>query len=125
MITMPVSEILDRYSILSLKMERLPEEKKKQIESQHKTYGKEYEELTFTFPFLISLFEELLEANGAIWDLEADIRQGNITDFEEIGKRAVRIRDINHKRIEVKNKIAEALDQDSKDIKFDHRSAEQ
>lgn len=64
------------------------------------------------------VFVDLLLINSKIWNLEADIRQGKELSLEEIGKRALAIRDINKKRIAVKNTLSKY-----KEIKIDHASA--
>ena len=48
------------------------------------------------------------EINGRIWDLESDIRKGKEGELgsEEVGRRALMIRNINSERIALKNQIA-------------------
>ena len=50
----------------------------------------------------------LYDINGQIWDLEADIRNGKegLLGLEEVGRRALKIRDLNAERIRLKNEIA-------------------
>jgi hypothetical protein len=63
----------------------------------------------------------LQSANLSIWRLESDIRNGNLKDLEEIGRRAIRIRELNRTRISLKNEI----DKDygiPPEVKIDHVS---
>jgi hypothetical protein len=53
---------------------------------------------------------ELLSANHNIWQLEADIRNGILDDLQEIGRRALQIRNINRDRIELVNQINQHYD---------------
>jgi len=68
--------------------------------------------------------QELYEINKNQWDLEADLRNGNEEKLglEEIGRRAIAIRNSNNKRVALKNKIAEETGIGFKDIKVDHIS---
>ena len=45
----------------------------------------------------------LLEINNKIWGLESDIRQGKELGLEEVGRRAIAIRDLNKQRVRLKN----------------------
>jgi hypothetical protein len=70
------------------------------------------------------LLTSLYVINGKIWDLEADIRQGKegILGLEEVGRRALAIRDFNGERIRLKNEITELVGEKYKEIKIDHAS---
>ena len=94
-----IGEIVDRYSICKLKSERL------QLD-----LSQEINELTSEMNLYNGLDEyinELYKVNGNIWDLESDIRKCNeaILGLEEIGRRALKIRDFNNIRVSIKNKI--------------------
>jgi hypothetical protein len=56
--------------------------------------------------------------------MEADIRQGkdNLLNLEEVGRRALGIRNINKFRIRIKNEIVEKTNKGFKDIKVNHGS---
>jgi len=62
--------------------------------------------------------------NRLIWELENEIRNGGEDKFglEEVGRRAIKIRDLNKKRIEYKNIVSE-LSKGFKETKINHRSA--
>ena len=55
--------------------------------------------------------QDLYIVNGKIWDLETDIRLGkeNKLGLEEVGRRALKIRDLNKERVELKNKIVRVV----------------
>ena len=67
---------------------------------------------------------DLVLCNSLIWSLEADIRLGKEgrLGFEEVGRRAIAIRDHNRKRTEIKARISIATG-DTPDVKVDHASA--
>lgn len=56
---------------------------------------------------LIRYFRELYYINGEIWKLESDIRlnKEKKLGLEEVGRRAIKIRNWNNKRLLVQNKI--------------------
>lgn len=62
--------------------------------------------------------------NALIWSLESDIRSGKegLLGLEEIGRRALKIRDYNAHRVEIKKEIAAAVGE-YVEIKTDHASA--
>lgn len=74
---------------------------------------------------LITNVIRLAQMNFEIWNLEHEIRNGGEDKFtlEEIGRRALKIRDLNKKRIEYKNKITELTGIDHKEVKINHHSA--
>ena len=103
----PFQELIDRLSIEKLKEDRIPGYK-----SEFKTDALIYltEEMSeVDSTHLMSYFKDLYEWNGKIWDLESAIRQGKEGELglEEVGRRAIAIRELNNKRIEVKNRITE------------------
>jgi len=56
--------------------------------------------------------------------LESDIRGGkeNLLGLEEVGRRAIMIRDLNKKRVALRNKIIEETGIGFKDVKVNHAS---
>lgn len=101
---MPIAEVVDRYSILVLKMKRQPVTPS--LTAEHDAFKAQVDAST-TQP----LFLQLLDVNGRIWDLEGDIRQGkeHQLGLEEVGRRALAIRDLNRERIRIKNLIAQIV----------------
>lgn len=116
---MDLAEVLDRYTILSLKMDRIGGDE------IIKAY-KKYSEYIAKNSHLLTddWIKALYEVNGQIWDLEFDIRKGKEGELglEEVGRRAIQIRDLNKKRITIKNRIIEATGQGFKDVKMNHAS---
>src|SRR3989344_622827 len=118
---MPLSDILDRYSILILKQRRLP---------QHEDINKACIQFKMEIDihedqdFVQEHLEALIAVNGKIWDLESDIRRGKEGELglEEVGRRALMIRDLNTERVRLKNLAAERLGE-VKEVKVDHASS--
>lgn len=119
---MSLAEVLDRLSILRLKVERINEPHlKKELDAFNKTVDefknrgikikKEWE-------------ESLYQINAKIWDLEADIRKGKEGELglEEVGRRAILIRNLNRERVSLKNKIIDETGIGFKDVKVNHAS---
>jgi len=68
----------------------------------------------------------LTQMNIEIWNLEHEMRKvqegtGQFT-FEEVGKRAIKIRDLNRKRIEYKNIINDLAGNQFRETKVNHLS---
>lgn len=117
----PIPEVADRYTIAILKIERLDhteidiEDMKRQIK-----YYKEG--LDLNNPNLSKLVDDLYEINGKMWDAEHAIRKGQDENLglEEIGKRAIKIRDLNRIRMKVKNDIIELTGDGFRDCKMNY-----
>jgi hypothetical protein len=120
---MPLPEILDRLSIIKLKIERIGEPHLIKEKEEYEKAIKEFEEKGVKIN--PEWLEELYQFNGQIWDLESDIRKGKEGELglEEVGRRAIAIRAINMKRIAVKNKIVEETGIGFRDVKMNHASA--
>lgn len=117
----PLAELLDRYVIVCLKWQ-----------NQDQTQELRDELCAFTvhinseFPWVerAGWQTQLQAVHAEIWKLESDIRRGreHLLGLEEVGKRALAIRDWNKKRIEIKNEIARAKG-GFVEVKHDHASA--
>tara|TARA_B100000965_G_scaffold71946_1_gene56804 strand:+ start:2251 stop:2691 length:441 start_codon:yes stop_codon:yes gene_type:complete len=115
----PLPEVIDRYTISLLKLERLDDseididEMKEQVE-----YYKSG--IDFDSEGIVELSDKLYEVNGKIWDVEGSIREGldSQLGYEEIGKRAIMVRDLNRERMIVKNDIIELTGDGFKDCKM-------
>ena len=94
-----IGDILDRYSICKLKSERTLIDCSAEINALQQ----EINNYTNVESFINSLYI----INGKIWDLESDIRKGNenILGLEEVGRRAIEIRQLNGQRVSTKNEI--------------------
>ena len=117
----PVPEVADRYTIALLKIERLDASEIDVPEMQRQIdYYKEG--LDLDNPELADLVDKLYHVNGLMWDAEHAIRKGQDEGLglEEIGTRAIRIRDLNRDRMKVKNDIIDLTGDGFKDAKMNY-----
>lgn len=112
---MQTGDIIDRLSILILKVVHEP--------NVLAHIREELNDLFFDFdsrsvPQIYALFD-LLGINSQIWNLESDIRAGKEgkLGLEEVGERALTIRDLNKRRVMIKNGMSKY-----KEIKISHAS---
>ena len=65
---------------------------------------------------------ELIEHHSYVWSLEDDFKKAKIDalPLEEIGRRALYIRDIGYRRVDLKNALAEMVNDPVREIKQDH-----
>ena len=117
-VTLP--ELLDRFTIAKLKKERIGEEV---ALIEYETLKKEIDIKIAEGMDLEEYIERLYEINGRIWDLEADVRAGEISmSLEDVGHAALEIRAKNRVRVAIKNEIVEKYKSGFKDIKMNHAS---
>ena len=104
---MPLSEILDRYTITKLKSERTSED----VSDELRTYKKEIENPDYVAKLnkIVSFIDRLYEINGELWDTEGGIRKGIDMPLEEIGRLALKVRDLNCTRNEIKAEIVDTF----------------
>jgi len=116
---MPLSEILDRYTITKLKSERTNED----VSDELKTYKREVENLDYAERSnqIASFIERLYKINGELWDTEGDIRKGVKMPLEEVGRLALKVRDLNCKRNEIKAEIVDTFSEGFKEIKINYK----
>jgi len=124
-IAMPICELCDRLTIAQLKLERLPDDEidKAGLQKQIEYYGTGVD---MTRSKLRRLILDLHEINGKMWDAEYAIRKGLDDDLglKEIGRRALKIRDLNRVRVAIKNQITELVGQpEFADCKMNHASS--
>jgi hypothetical protein len=114
---MPISEIADRLSIAMLKKARANAENQVEID----TLSAEVNQYLGAVEYV----EKLLDINGKIWDLESDIRKGKEAELglEEVGRRAIQIREFNKIRVGYKNEMVKRYEEGFEDIKMNHASA--
>jgi hypothetical protein len=113
----PIIELIDRLAIADIKFKRT---------------GANQEELTWymnqatqlDLNVIEDLYINLMAIHNQIWELESELKTGREAELplEEIGRRAIAIRDHNNKRIAIKNAIAERLGCGVREIKQDHLS---
>lgn len=119
---MPLAEVLDRLSILKLKIERINEPHlKKELKAFNNALG---EFKNNGLKIKQEWLNELYKINTKIWDLEADIRKGKEGELglEEVGRRAILIRNLNRERVALKNNIIQETGIGFKDVKVNHAS---
>jgi len=113
MFKFPIIELVDRYCIAKLKFEKL---------------GNNKPELDFYTDQLSqigidNIQEELIQLTDIhrrIWSMEDDFKKYTVElqySLEEVGRRAIEIRNINGERYIIKNRIADKLNDPIKEIK--------
>ncbi len=120
-IVTPIPEVADRYTIAILKIERL-DHNEIDVEDMQKQIDYYKEGLDLNNLELSKLVDDLYDINGKMWDAEHAIRKGQDENLglEEIGKRAIKIRDLNRIRMKVKNDIIELTGDGFKDCKMNY-----
>ena len=108
----PLDELLDKRSIIQLKIERIPDiETKHRLAREIMDYSQEIGvyigQKICTEEQVFEWHKKLYDVNKKIWDLEADIRKGQLENLslEEVGKRAISIRKSNGERVGIKSDI--------------------
>ena len=119
MMKMPLSEILDRYTITKLKSERTDEN----VSDELKTYKREIDNPNYAQRSnqIITFIDRLYEINGELWATEGDIRKGVDMPLEEIGRLALKVRDLNCQRNEIKAEIVDTFSEGFKEIKINYK----
>ena len=117
---LPALELVDRLCIARVKFERTKGANQVELDWYENQFSKlpQSEELNRDVA-------AMTEIHNAIWDLEWQLKSGveQQLSLEEIGRRAIRIRDHNNKRITYKNSIAKLLGHPVTELKKDHLSA--
>ena len=113
----PVIELLDRLAIAQVKYEKTQNNLE---ELQWYTVQASQYDLNLVLEELV----ELKEIHKTIWGLESELKSGteHQLPLEEIGRRAIEIRNWNNKRIALKNVMAQKLDCPVREVKKDHLS---
>ncbi len=116
---MPLSEILDRYTITKLKSERTNEDVSKEL----KTYKAEIDKPIYSEKSnqIISFIDRLYGINGQLWDTEKDIRNGVDMPLKEVGRLALKVRDLNCKRNEIKAEVVDVFAEGFKEITINYK----
>jgi hypothetical protein len=113
----PIIELVDRLAIAEIKFKRT-----KANEEELVWYTNEAMRIDLTE--IVNEYEELKRIHDKIWELEAELKTGREAELslEEIGRRAIVIRDHNNKRVALKNTMAKKLNCPVREIKKDHLS---
>lgn len=113
----PVVELLDRLIISKIKIE-------KNIDSQLEFDFYNSQAQKFNLELVKPHMEKMEKIHKEIWNLESHLKNGAEAQIslDEIGRRAIAIRDLNNQRIKLKNAMAEILNCPIREIKKDHLS---
>lgn len=113
----PIIELVDRLAIAEVKFQRT------RANEQELLWYKD-QALHVDLDKIVNEYEDLKRIHNEIWNLEAELKSGHEAELalEEIGRRAIAIRDHNNKRVALKNAIAEKLECPVREIKKDHLS---
>ena len=117
----PIPEVADRYTIALLKIQRL-DASEIDVDEMQRQIDYYKEGLDLDNPELANLVDKLYHVNGLMWDAEHAIRKGQDEGLglEEIGTRAIHIRDLNRDRMQVKNDIIDLTGDGFKDAKMNY-----
>lgn len=110
----PTADLYDRYTIELLKSERANADNLLHVNTL-------FMEIKRRDPIQHNLLEGLYEVNGQIWDLDGAILNSDELGLEEVGRRAIDIRNLNAKRIMLKNEVATFF-HETKEYKYHHAS---
>ena len=123
---MPISEIIDRYTITKLKTERTDED----VSDELSSYRGEIDKYQIDVEKYI---DRMYEINSTLWTYETEMRRlmdsrngtGPVVDANElpldkIGKLALVVRDLNGTRNGLKSEIVEKFREGFKDIKINY-----
>ena len=113
----PIIELVDRLAIAEVKFQRTKANEEELVWYMNQA-------LRIDLSEIVNEYEELKRIHNEIWELEAELKTGREAELslEEIGRRAIAIRDHNNKRVALKNTIAEKLNCSVREIKKDHLS---
>jgi len=113
----PVIELFDRLTIAKVKYRRTRSNTAELAFYQEQVCD-------YDLTVVQDLIDELEQIHDEIWDLEKELKSGveHSLDLAEIGRRAIRIRDRNNRRVMIKNTMADRLQDPVREIKKDHLS---
>jgi hypothetical protein len=116
----PVIELADRYVIAKLKYMKTNGANQAELDF----YQAQLDLGQYDLDLISEELAQLFEIHSGIWALEAELKSGRESELslEELGLRAIQIRNLNNQRIRLKNIIAEQLGCAVKEIKRDHLS---
>jgi len=113
---MPLSEIIDRYTITLLKSERTDEN----VSEELAAYKKELPDSDIAHTFINRMYE----INGKIWETEGNIRKGVDMPLEEVGRLAIKVRELNQVRNGIKGEIVDEFAEGFKEIKVNYKKVD-
>ena len=114
---LPVLELIDRLCIARVKHARTHGANQVELD----WYEDKLRELPRSSE-LDAAIQSMTDIHHTIWDLEWQLKSGveQMLSLQEIGRRAIAIRDFNNKRIAYKNSVARILNHPVREIKQDH-----
>ena len=114
---LPVLELIDRLCIARVKHARTNGANQVELD----WYEDKFRQLPQS-PELDADIQAMTDIHHAIWDLEWQLKSGveQMLSLQEIGRRAIAIRDFNNKRIKYNNSIASILGHPVRELKHDH-----
>ena len=123
---LPQLELIDRLCIARIKHQRTQGANQDELD----WYEQQYQSLTQDLAVdqldqLSADIAAITHIHNRIWDLEWQLKSGveHQLPMDEIGRRAIAIRDWNNQRISYKNSIASMFGLKMREIKTDHLSA--
>ena len=113
----PIIELADRLAIAEVKFDRTGAN-----QTELDWYTEQF--AVYNSNLIRAQIDALKVIHNNIWDLEWQLKVGREKELplEEIGRRAIAIRDHNNQRIAIKNALAEQLNCKVREIKKDHLS---
>ena len=121
MITIPVSlgELIDKLSILQVKKKKISEQEKLNEVEKELYFLKTNAEHLLGDKALFNLYDDLIQVNTQLWDIEDNIRilEKNKDFGPEFIKLARSVYYTNDKRFEIKNKINKMTNSEIKEQK--------
>jgi NOL1/NOP2/fmu family ribosome biogenesis protein len=113
----PVIELVDRLAIAEVKWQRTRANRE-----ELEWYRQQMAE--FDQSVILQDMHTLQQIHNEIWELEKELKSGqeHKLGLEEIGRRAIEIRNLNNKRIRLKNQMAKILNCPVREIKKEHAS---
>jgi hypothetical protein len=114
---LPVLELIDRLCIARVKHARTQGANQVELD----WYEQRFRQLPQSAE-LDEAVQAMTDIHHAIWDLEWQLKSGveQMLSLQEIGRRAIAIRDFNNRRIAYKNTVARILNHPVLEIKQDH-----
>lgn len=114
----PVIELVDRYAIAMVKYKKTNGENSEEV----KFYSEQMKEVDISLSHELIL--KLIEHHESVWALEDEFKKGRIDScpVEEIARIAIAVRDKGYERLQLKNALADLVNDPVKEIKRDHTS---
>jgi hypothetical protein len=122
---LPELELVDRLCIARVKYKRTTGGNQDELDWYEDRYRELINDLDAEqLDQLNKDIEEITKIHNQIWNLEWQLKSGveHLLPLDEIGRRAIAIRDWNNRRISYKNSIAALFGLKMREIKTDHLS---